>query len=74
MGGEPAGLAFVGAAKPTRLAGEQTIERCWAESSGLSQLIVVVLPMKAPDGAIWATERSSMNIASMYGCSALLIS
>src|SRR5689334_2832016 len=42
-------------------------------SSGLSQLMSVVLP-KSPDGAICASVWSCMNIASRYGLAPGLIS
>ena len=70
----------------TRFSAPQRMPRCCAESSGLPtpgaltvgapgapQLIDSVLP-KSPDGAIWATVRSSMNMTSRYGRSAGLIS
>ena len=47
----PAGLLSTGSSgAPT-----QIVLNCCADSSGLSQLIVLVLK-KSPDGAIWATE------------------
>ena len=44
----------------------QMTSNCCADISGLSQLMVSVLP-KSPDGAICANVRSSMNMNSRYG-------
>ena len=51
----------------------ESYARWAADISELSQLTVSVLP-KLPDGAIWATVRSSMNMNSRYGLIDSLIS
>ena len=57
----------------SRFSWSQSTASWAADSNGLSQLIDRVLP-KSPEAAICATVRSSMNMNSMYGCSARLIS
>ena len=42
----------------------QTVSNCWSDINGLPQLKLWVTK-KAPEGAIWETLRSSMNISSM---------